>query len=188
MALSQIGPDALGLVIRTRLPNPLSIAPEIAFAASELDPDVPIYDLRSMEWYVDYQTTNRRFPTLVLGAFAGLALLLASIGLYGLISCLVAQRTREFGIRIALGAGASDVTGMVMMQGLRLVAAGLVIGLAVAWVMARFIAALLFAIRPTDGLTLVGISCALAVVAAVACWLPARRAAVVDPAIALRMD
>jgi putative ABC transport system permease protein len=188
MALSQVGPDALGLVIRTRLPNPLLIAPEIVRAARELDPDVPIYDLRSMQWYVDYQTTNRRFPTFLLNAFAGLALLLASIGLYGLISYLVAQRTKEFGIRIALGARTSDVTGMVMKQGLRLAAAGLLIGLAGAWAMTRLIAASLFAIQPNDGLTLVGVSCALAVVASVACWLPARRAAAVDPAINLRVD
>jgi putative ABC transport system permease protein len=188
MTVSQIGPDALELVIRTRLPNPLLIAPEIVRAARELDPDVPIYDLRSMEWYVDYQTTNRRFPTLVLAAFAGLALLLAGVGLYGLISYVVAQRTQEFGIRMAPGARASDVTGIVMKQGLWLVGAGLLIGLAGAWAMTRFIAALLFATRPDDGLTLVGISCALAVVAAMACWLPARRAAVVDPAITLRTD
>lgn len=188
MPLSQIGPDALGLVIRTHLPNPLLISSEVARAARDLDPDVPIYDLRSMEWYVDYQTADRRFPTLLLNAFAGLALLLASIGLYGLISYLVSQRTKEFGIRIALGARRSDVTGMVMKQGMRLAAAGLLIGLAGAWVMTRFIAALLFSIQPNDGLTFVGISCALAGVAALACWLPARLAGVVDPAITLRVD
>jgi putative ABC transport system permease protein len=188
MAARQIGPDALELVIRTQLPHPLSISSEIIQAARRLDPDVPLYDFRTMQWYVDYQTADRRFPTLLLSGFAGLALLLASIGLYGLISYLVAQRTKELGIRIALGAQTSDVIGMVMKQGLRLVVAGLLIGVAGAWAMTRFIAALLFAIQPNDSLTFVEISCLLAAVAALACWLPARRATTVDPALTLRVD
>jgi ABC-type antimicrobial peptide transport system permease subunit len=170
------------------LPNPLLISPEIIRAARQLDPDVPLYDFRSMKWYFNYQTANRRFPTLLLSGFAGLAMTLASVGLYGLMSYVVAQRTKELGIRIALGARRSDVIGMVMKQGLRLVVIGLLAGLAGAWAMTRFITALLFGIRPNDGLTLVGISCLLATVAALACWLPASRAAAVDPAMTLRVD
>ena len=188
MTVGQIGPDALELVMRTDLPNPLQTAPEVARAARRLDPDVPLYDFRSMEWYFDYQTTNRRFPTLLLSGFAGLAMLLASLGLYGLISYVVAQRTKELGIRIALGAQRSEVISMVMKQGLRLVVAGLLAGLAGAWAMSRFIAALLFGIRSSDSLTFVEISCLLMAVAALACWLPARRAAAVDPAVTLRVD
>jgi putative ABC transport system permease protein len=187
LAASQVGPDALELVIRTHLREPLRMFPEIIRAARQLDPDVPLYDFRNMAWYVDYQTTNRRFPALLLSGFAALALLLASIGLYGLISYLVAQRTKEFGIRLALGAQTSAVTGMIMKQGLRLVAAGLTVGLAGAWAITRFISALLFDVQPHDGLTLVSISCLLAAVAAVACWLPARRAARIDPILALRL-
>ena len=86
MATRQIGPDALELVIRTHLANPLQIAPDMVRAVGRLDPDVPLYDFRMMEWYVDYQTAGRRFPILSLSGFAGLALLLATIGLYGLIS------------------------------------------------------------------------------------------------------
>jgi putative ABC transport system permease protein len=188
MTVRQIGPDALGLVIRTHFADPLLIAPEIVRAARRLDPDVPLYDFRSMEWYVDYQTAGRRFPAVLLSGFAGLALLLAAIGLYGLISYLAAQRTKELGIRIALGAQKSDLTRMVMKQGLRLVVAGLLAGLAGAWAMTRFMAAMLFAIQPTDSLTFVGISCLLLAVAALACWLPARRAAAVDPVLTLRVD
>jgi putative ABC transport system permease protein len=188
MATRQIGPDALELVIRTHLANPLQIAPDMVRAVGRLDPDAPLYDFRMMEWYVDYQTAGRRFPTLLLSGFAGLALLLATIGLYGLISYLVAQRTKEVGIRIALGARKSDVTGLMMKQGLRLVVAGLLAGLAGAWAITRFIAALLFAIQPNDSLTFAEISCLLLAVAAVACWLPARRAAAVDPVQTLRVD
>ena len=184
----QAGPDALELVVRTHLPNPLLITPEILRIVRQIDPDVPLYDFRSMEWYFDYQTANRRFPTLLLSGFAVMAMLLASLGLYGLMSSVVAQRTKELGIRIALGAQKSEVIGMVMKQGLRLIGAGLLAGLAGAGAITRFMAALLFAIRPNDSFTLAGVSCLLAAVAALACWLPARRAAAVDPAVSLRVD
>jgi putative ABC transport system permease protein len=187
-SVGQIGPDALELAIRTNLPNPLAVSPEIIRVARRLDPDVPLYDFRSMDWYFDYQTANRRFPTLLLGGFAGLAMLLASIGLYGLLSYAVAQRTKELGIRMALGAQRNDVIGMVMKQGMRLVIAGILVGLAGAWATTRFMAALLFGVRPNDSLTFVGISCLLGAVAAFACWVPARRAASVDPAVTLRVD
>jgi putative ABC transport system permease protein len=188
LPVGQIAPDAVELAIRTQVPDPMAVSPEIARAVRGIDPDVPVYDVRKMEWYIDYQTADRRFPTLLLSGFAGLALLLASVGLYGLISYLVAQRTKEFGIRIALGAQPGDVTRLVMKQGLLLVAAGLVIGLVGAWAMTRFIAALLFAIQPDDGPTFAAISCLLAAVACFACWLPARRAATVDPVNSLRVD
>jgi putative ABC transport system permease protein len=188
LSAPQIGPDALELVIRTDLPNPLLIAPEITRVARQLDPDVPLYDFRSMAWYFDYQTADRRFPTILLSGFAGLAVTLASIGLYGLMSYIVTRQKKELGIRIALGAQKGDVIGMIMKQGLRLVVAGLLAGLVGASAMTRFIAALLFAIQPNDTLTLVGISCLLAVVAMLACWLPASRAAAVDPAVTLRTD
>lgn len=187
-SLHQIGPDALELAIRTELANPLAISPEIVQVARRIDPDVPLYDFRTMDWYFDYQTANRRFPTLLLSGFAGLAMLLASIGLYGLISYAVAQSTKELGIRMALGAQKKDVVGMVVKQGLRLAIAGLVMGLVGAWVTTRFMSALLFAIRPNDGMTFGGISCLLVGVAILACWIPARRAASVDPAVTLRVE
>ena len=125
---------------------------------------------------------------LLLAAFAGIALLLAVVGLYGLLSFLVTQRTHELGIRVALGAHRGDITGMVMSQGLRLVLAGLILGLGGAWVLTRFLVALLFATKPNDVWTLLSVSCMLAVVATLACWLPARRAAKVDPMVALRYE
>lgn len=188
LALPQVGPDAFELVIRSPLRNPALLAPEIIRATRQLDPDVPLYDVRTMKWYVDYQTADRRFPTFLLSIFAGVATLLAAIGLYGVISYLVSQRTKELGIRMALGAQTADIARMVMNQGLRLVTAGLLIGLCGAWATTRFIAALLFATHPNDPLTL-ATSCALFItVAAAACWLPAHRAAALDPAQSLRVD
>lgn len=188
LPLTQVGPDAVEVVIRTALAKPLLLAPEIMRISRNLDPDMPLYDLRTMDWYFNYQTANRRFPTFLLGAFAGIAMLLASIGLYGLISHIVGQTTKDLGIRIALGAQKKDVVGMVMKQGLSLVAAGLVVGLSGAWAATRFISAFLFGTGPNEGLTLIAVSCLLAAVGALACWLPARRVAAVDPAVSLRMD
>lgn len=186
--LDQIGPDALEIAIRTDIANPMAIAREVTRVARQLDSDVPLYDFRTMDWYFDYQTANRRFPTFLLTGFAGFAMILASIGLYGLISYVVAQRTKEFGIRMALGAQRGDVIRMVMRQGLSLAIAGIVIGLAGAWATTRFMAAFLFAIRPNDGWTYAGISIVLGLVAAFACWIPARRAASVDPAVTMRAE
>jgi len=187
-ALRQMGPDYMNLVVRTALPNPLSAVPTLRRALAELDPNVPLFDVRSMNYYVAEQAAGRRFPMLLLAAFAGIALLLAVVGLYGLLSFLVTQRTHELGIRLALGAHRRDITGMVMSQGLRLVLAGLTVGLGGAWVLTRFLVALLFATQPNDAWTFVCVSCLLAVVAAMACWLPARRAAAVDPMVALRYE
>jgi predicted permease len=188
LPVPQVGPDALELVIRTELQNPQAISREIIRAARELDPDVPLYDFRSMKWYFNYQTAKRRFPTLLLSAFAGIATSLAAIGLYGLISYFVAQRTKEWGIRIALGAQTSDVVGTVVKQGLQIVIGGLLAGFAGAWAMTRFIRALLFATRPNDTATLIGICGLVTTVALFACWLPAHGAASIDPALTLRAD
>ena len=188
LPVPQVGPEALELVIRTEFETPQAISREIIRAARELDPDVPLYDLRSMQWYFNYQTENRRFPTLLLSAFAGIATSLAAIGLYGLISYFVAQRTKEWGIRIAVGAQPRDIVETVVKQGLQLVVGGLVAGLAGAWAMTRFIQALLFATRPNDMATLIGICSLITTVSLLACWLPAHRAAAVDPALTLRAD
>ncbi|MGO8792319.1 MAG: ADOP family duplicated permease [Terriglobia bacterium] len=187
-ALRQMGPDYMNLVVRTALPNQLSAVPALRRALAELDPDVPLFDVRGMNYYVAEQTAGRRFPMLLLAAFAGIAMLLAIVGLYGLLSFLVTQRTKELGVRLALGAQRREITVMVMSQGLRLVAAGLIVGLGGAWALTRFLAALLFATQPNDAWTFVAVSCLLAVVAAMGCWLPARRAAAVDPMVALRYE
>jgi putative ABC transport system permease protein len=131
--------------------------------------------------------SSRRFNMLLLGIFAGVALILASVGIYGVMAYSVTQRTHEIGIRMALGAAHADVLRMVLRHGLKLTLLGVAVGLAAAFGTTRLIASLLF-VSPTDGLTFAAISALLAVVAMVASLLPARRAARVDPLVALRQE
>jgi putative ABC transport system permease protein len=124
----------------------------------------------------------------LIGAFAGVALLLAAIGTYGVLSYMVAERRREIGIRLALGAERSSVVAQVMTHGLVLTAVGLIVGLAGAFGLNRLIASLLFGVQPTDATTLVAVIAAITLVAAVACWLPAWRASRLDPNVVLRVE
>jgi predicted lysophospholipase L1 biosynthesis ABC-type transport system permease subunit len=175
------------LVARTSLP-PESLAPTLARALREVDPDMPLTDLRSMEVRVADSLATRRSPALLAGVFAVTALLLATIGLYGVMAYSVAQRTHEFGIRLALGAQRHDVLGLVLGQGLRLIVIGLVAGLAVALLLTDALSSLLFDVRGNDPFALAAIAALLGFVAAVACFLPARRATKVDPMVALRAE
>jgi ABC-type antimicrobial peptide transport system permease subunit len=131
---------------------------------------------------------QERFNALLLGMLAGLALLLAGVGLYGVLSYTVAQRTHEMGVRLALGAEENDVLGLVLRHGLKLIAAGLVIGIAGALVLTRLIEGLLFGVSTSDPRTHLIVVIVLTVVAIAACWIPARRAARVDPIVALRYE
>jgi ABC-type antimicrobial peptide transport system permease subunit len=124
----------------------------------------------------------------LIGGFAGLALLLAAIGTYGVLSYMVVERRREIGIRLALGADNSRVMSQIMRQGLLLTAVGLVVGLAGAFGLNRLIASLLFGVQPTDTMTMAGVVATITVVAAVACWVPAWRASRLDPNVVLRED
>jgi putative ABC transport system permease protein len=133
-------------------------------------------------------TFLRRYPALLIGGFAVVALLLAAIGLYGIMTFAVARRTREIGIRLALGAQRREVVGMVLSAGSRVVAAGLALGVAGAVAATRVLSSILFRVRPLDPVSLVLVSALLAAVALLACWIPARRAAGVDPASALRNE
>jgi putative ABC transport system permease protein len=153
-----------------------------------LDQDLPIIDAALWSERVTSSIAPRRVTMWLLAAFATTALLLAVVGLYGVMSYMVTQRTREFGIRVALGAQWADLLRMVVGHGMKLVALGVVIGLAGAFAISRVIAGLLFEVSPTDPLTFVGVASVLAVAAATACWLPARRAAGVDPMISLRAE
>jgi predicted permease len=178
------------LAVRTSLDAP-TIMPAIKSAVSEAGSDQPVYNIHSMQELVSESMEGRRFPMVLLVAFASLALLLASVGIYGVISYSMTQRVREIGIRMALGAVKRDVLRMVIGQGLRLAVAGVAIGALASLIFARVLTSfshLLYGIAPNDPLTLIAVSSVLISVALLACYLPARRAARVDPVIALRQE
>jgi putative ABC transport system permease protein len=175
------------LVIRTGQ-DPDSAAPAVRSAIWGIDAELPVPEMKTMRQVITASVSERRFQTMLLGGFALAALLLAVIGIYGVISYSVNRRRNEIGIRMALGAEARQVSGMVVRQGMRPVAIGLLIGLGAAVALGRLLGALLFATRPGDPLVLIGVAAALTVTAALACYLPARRATTVDPAAVLRYE
>jgi predicted permease len=173
------------LVVKTEV-EPTSLAAAVRKTVWELDKDQPVSDVRTMEDVLSDSIARQRFSTLLLGIFAALALALAAVGIYGVMSYTVAQRTREIGIRMALGAQAGSVLRLMLRQGLKLASAGVVLGLAGALLLTRLMSSMLFGVSATDPLTLVTISLVLVGVALLACYIPARRAAKVDPLSALR--
>jgi putative ABC transport system permease protein len=176
---------ANALVVRTSV-EPMSLGTSVRNAIWAVDKDQPVAAIDTMNHIVSDAIARQRFSMLLLGLFATLALLLASVGIYGVMSYSVAQRTREIGIRIALGARRGDVLQMTVKQGLKLVGAGMILGLVAAFFLTRVLASLLFGISATDPLTFVGISLVLLAVAIVASYVPALRATRVDPITALR--
>jgi putative ABC transport system permease protein len=180
--LKFLSPNAL--VVRTSV-EPMSLAIPLRNAIWAVDKDQPVSNLRSMDDIVSAAMARQRFSTMLLGIFAALALVLAAVGIYGVMSYSVAQRTREIGIRLALGAQRSDVLKMTMGQGLKLVSLGVGIGIAAAFVLTRVMATLLFGVSATDPITFVTIAVVLMVVALVASYIPALRATRVDPMVAL---
>ena len=146
------------------------------------------HSFRTMERYLADSVGPRRFPALLLGAFAGAALILATVGVYGTLSCSATQRTHEIGIRMALGARRSDVLRLVLKQGFALIAAGLGVGLIASLAGSRLLSSLLYEVGAADPATFLAASAALAVVALSACYVPARRAARIDPMVALRCE
>ncbi len=175
------------LVIRSKT-DPKALISLARTKVRELDGDLPISNVNTMDQLVAQSVAQRRFGMFLLVSFAGVALLLAAIGIYGVISYSVAQRTQEIGVRMALGAQTVDVLKLIMKNGLVLASAGLAIGLAGAFLLTRLMARLLFEIRPTDALTFACVSVGLLLVAFLACYLPARRATKVDPLVALRYE
>jgi putative ABC transport system permease protein len=185
--LKQVTNLSLSIVLKTD-GDPQSLAQSLAAQVRAVDPDQPTYGVRTMEELVQYATASRRFSTQLLGAFAVLALALAAIGIYGVMAFVVGQRTREIGIRIALGARPDAVVRLVLGQALTLAAAGVAAGVVAAALATRLLSGLLFEVRSTDPMTYGLIAALLGSTAALAAWRPARRAAAVDPIQALRAD
>ena len=178
----------MSLVVKTSMPNPLHLTPQIRRAVQSVDPTVPVAHVASMETIIRSSIARFRFTSVLLGISAGVALLLAAVGLYGVVSYVVSRRTREIGIRIAIGARPSAVSREVVRRSLVLVASGLAAGLVIAVVATRAMRGLLYDVEPTHPTTFLGAAVVLALVASVASWIPARRAAQVDPVEALRAE
>jgi predicted permease len=168
--------------------DPRRLAPLIAAQVREIDPNQPVGAVQAMDDYAAADLAQPRFTMQLLTAFASAALLLAAIGLYGVIAFWVTQRTREIGVRVALGAEDRDVLKLVMWRGALLILAGLTIGLAATLAFGRVLAGLLYGIKPNDGATLAAAALLLAAVAMLASYMPARRAARIDPLVALRCE
>ena len=180
-------PTTLNIVLRTTL-APAALRTALEATVREADPSVPIARLRDMNGVFEESIRRPRLLAQLLGGFAGLALLLAAIGTYGVLSYMVAERRREIGIRMALGADQGTVLGHIMKQGLTLTVVGIVVGLVGAFALNRLVASLLFGVKPTDLTTMTAVVGTITLVAAVACWLPAWRASRVDPNIVLRAE
>jgi ABC-type antimicrobial peptide transport system permease subunit len=185
---SQITDSFLVLVVRTSLREPERLLPEIRGILRGLDPSVPIYNVARLDDLLAGSFADRRFVMRLLGGFSLLALLLAAVGLYGVVSYTVAQRTREVGVRVALGARPADVLRLIVLRGFGTVAVGLAAGAAAAFALTRFLDTLLFGVRASDPAALLAAVVTLALVAVLAHWIPARRALRIDPVIALRTD
>ena len=180
-------PFGLSVVVRTTS-EPETVESAILARMRQLDPDVPVFGLGTVESRLSSSVSQPRFYMILLAAFAALALVLAAVGIYGVLSYAVSQRTRELGIRMALGASAAQVTRQVLRQGLGLAVIGIIVGLAGALALTRVIASLLFGVQPLDPLTFVGVSVTLVIAALAACYLPARRAGRADPLTAMRVE
>ena len=184
---SQASATTMGLVMRVA-GNPMALGPLLQREISSLDRNVPTYDMRTMSARYAEFLAQPRFRAVLMGLFAGLTLLLAAIGLYGVLARLVAQRTHEIGIRVALGASRHEVLRLVAVPALQMTVAGLGSGIVVAIGVTRLLGGLLFAVRPTDPFTFAAVAALFCVVALLACYLPARRAIGVDPMVALRYE
>jgi predicted permease len=175
------------LVLRTAV-DPVSLVSAVRQQVSALDKNIPVYAVQTMDDLFSAEVASRRFNAGALAGFAGFAVLLAAVGIYGVMAYAVSQRTREMGVRIALGAGRGNVLRMILSQGFRLALIGAGLGLAASFVLTRLMTGLLFGVKPSDPRTFVLVTAALLAVALAACWIPARRATRVDPVVALRYE
>jgi ABC-type antimicrobial peptide transport system permease subunit len=174
-------------IVKTAV-EPLSLSAQVQKAMQAADGQLAVAHVRAADQVVAEATARQDFNMTLLTVFAGIALLLAAIGIYGMLSYSVQQRTQEIGIRMALGARGADVLRMVLRQGMQMAGLGIAIGIAGAFALTRLLSALLFGVKPTDPWTFVAVSLVLAFTALVACWIPARKATRVDPLHALRYE
>jgi predicted permease len=187
LPLDQTPGEGVVIVARTAAP-PASITSALRGVVRDLDPTLPVYQVHTMEEQVASSVSRQRFYATLLGVFASVALVLAAVGLYGVIAYAVSQRTHELGVRVALGATGDRISRMVIGEGVFLTAAGVIVGLAASLAGTRLIAKLLYNVKTSDPLTFVAVALLLGVVAACASYIPARRAARVDPLVAMRGD
>jgi putative ABC transport system permease protein len=183
----ELANSSMTFVIRARI-GAASVASAARNVIRSLDPEQPVADARTMESLIGTSVARARFNTLLLTIFAVVALLLAGVGVYGVMAYSVSQSAREIGVRMALGARPSDALRLVVTRGMTLTLAGVAIGVAASFALTRLMKSLLFDVSATDPLTFAGIPLLLALVALLACLIPARRAAKVDPMVALRCE
>ena len=187
-ALPFSNPEKLVQVwVKTQI-EPLSVVPAVREGIAALDNSIALARVRTMEQVVGQSIQNTTTEATLLGAFSGLGLALAAIGVYGVMAYLVAQRTHEIGVRVALGAQKHDVLRLVMVRGAGLTLIGLVVGTGGALALTRVMASVLYGVTPTDPFTFAASACFLLTIAAIACWIPARRAMRVDPVSAMRCE
>ncbi len=181
-------PTGGGYIILRTSGDPSSLAGAMSAAVQSVNPNIPVSRIQTLGDIVDQSVAPRRLTVILLGSFAGLALALAAIGIYGVMSYTVMQRTQEIGIRIALGAGRVDIFRLVVRNGMTLLIIGIAIGLGGALYLSRFLGTMLFQVGPTDLLTFVSVPAIIGLIGLAACYIPARRATAVDPIVALRME
>jgi putative ABC transport system permease protein len=177
----------MGLVVRTT-GDPIRMAPAVRGEILSIDRSQPVYDVKSMSQIVGASVSQPRLYTLLLGIFATLAVVLAAVGIYGVMSYSVTQRSHEIGIRMALGADRSDILKMVVGNGMLLAAIGMAVGLGAAFIAARVLESLLFGVGIRDVTTFISVPLLLAAIAFLSCFIPARRATRIDPMVALRYE
>jgi putative ABC transport system permease protein len=184
------GPNTTATLMVRTASDPTNLAAAIQRESRTLESDLSIFAVSTMEQLITNapSTFRRRYPAFLISIFAAVALVLASVGIYGLLSYSISQRTQEIGVRVALGAQASDVLRLVIGRGMRLTLIGVAVGLAGAYALTRWIENLLFEVKPTDPVTFGAVAVLLTLVALLACWIPARRATQVDPMVALRQE
>jgi putative ABC transport system permease protein len=187
LPLAQDPWNSMVLVAKTKV-EPMALAATLRQQVWSIDKDQPVFDVKTMQEVRALSVSLYSFSSVMLGIFAVVALILAAIGIYGVMAFAVTQRTHEIGIRMALGARATDVLALVVRNGMRLAVIGLVVGLAGAWGVTRYLSSLLVGVSATDAITLITVSIGLLIVALLACYIPARRATKVDPLVALRYE